>query len=37
MVTSIGNPNGNEAKSVLKLIDKLLKVSGGRVVGSPGE
>ena len=37
METSIANPNGNEAKSILKLIDSLLKINGGKVLGSPGE
>ena len=34
---SIENPNGVEAKSTLKLIDSLLEISGGKVIGSPAE
>jgi hypothetical protein len=34
---SLENPNSNEAKSTLKLIDSLLKISGSQVSGSPAE
>ena len=37
METIIANPNRNEAKSILNLIDSLLKINGGKVLGSPGE
>lgn len=34
---SIQNPNGKEAKLTLKLIDSLLNVNGGKIIGSPAE